>query len=126
MKGIIITENNIKDVLGRLNKQLSNHKIFYWHNFNCGFKKNIKPYSRIKYYYIKLFEIVDGYSSTQYIRLLFDSNNGIVINTGDKIAFSGGKIIIKSKFILGGYIYNVLQPYSKNILYRGGVTNGSW
>lgn len=118
MKGIIITENNIKDVFGRLNKQLSNHKILYWYNFDCGSKKNIKPYSHIKYYYIKLLEIDDRYSSTQYIRLLLNSNNGIVINTGDKIAFSGGKIIIKSKFILGGYIYNVLQPYSKNIFHR--------
>lgn len=122
MKVITITSENINDVYGRL------HKFFYnknrtgfeeWHNFNCGFKKHISPYiyidgkkERVVNVYPSPDEVelvIRGGQSWIVVRLM--SGHGFVLQCGDKIAFCGNRIIHRSKWMFGGYEYEVFQAY---------------
>ena len=124
MKVIIITENNIKEVYGRLKKFFYNNNTTGfegWYNYDCGFKKHISP---------KIY-IDDGrktininrYPSPDNIRIEFDDTcsryitlnltpiSACVLCYGDKIAFCGNRIIFRTKCFWGNnkYLYSVFQ-----------------
>ena len=127
MKVLTITENNIKEVYGRLKKFFFNKNstgFEEWHNFDCGFKKHIsteifignKRIRNIRQYpspdHIRFDDIGSGY-----IILNLTATDSSGLQCGDKIAFCGNRIIFRTKCFWGDhkYIYSVFQvfPMSK-------------
>lgn len=133
MKALLITENNMKEVYGRLRRFFYNNNntgFEEWHNFDCGFKKHISPMIYIdnnrirnihKYpspdvveYKKKGAVIGIGYS---YILIRLTATDVTSLQCGDKIAFCSNKIIYRTKCTWGDYkyVYSVFQvlPMSK-------------
>lgn len=133
MKVITITENNMRDVYGRLKKFFYNNNrtgFEEWHNFDCGFKKHISPEIYIGEDRIRNVNTYPSpnaikYQETgtvaginySYIVLNFTASEGDSLRCGDKIAFCGNRIIYRTKCVWGdyNYIYSVFQalPMSK-------------
>lgn len=130
MKVFTITKENIKDIYGRL------HKFFYnknktgfivWHNFDCGFKKRIRPViclscpnskgvfkyrTMIKYPAPTMLQLVEN----ERIRLLITTGESDSLKIGDKIAFCSNRIIYRTECTWDKkrhkYIYSVFQVCS--------------
>lgn len=122
MKVITVTEKNIKEVYGRLNKFFNNrNKNGYveWHNFDCGFKKRINPYIFIDGQKIRTDNIYTSYAHVEmdtmhgrtFIRMKLSYTDAGIIEVGDKIAFLGNRFIHREKFTLSKhkYIYSTYQ-----------------
>lgn len=121
MRVITITENNIKDVYGRLMKFFynRNHTGFLsWHNFDCGFKKHINPKIDLDGSKVETFHEYPSPDEVElaergefsYIVMRLMPGHGISISCGDKIAFCGNRIIFRTKFSFDhNYLYQVFQ-----------------
>ena len=121
MKTITLTEDNIKQVYGRLRKFFFNKNgtsFESWHNFDCGFKKHISPYIMIAGSKTRIVHVYPTPDSVEFI----DKNGGMIIirltedeaaslEVGDKIAFYGNRITYRQKWIHGShdYIYSTFQ-----------------
>lgn len=105
MKVITITENNMKEIYGRLNKFFHNNNATgfeEWHNVNCGFKRHI---SRDMYVDGRKINISARFPAPD-IRIDQKSPSIIMeftvlkvesLNLGDRIAFCGNRIILCTK-----------------------------
>lgn len=127
MKVITITENNIKEVYGRLKKFFYNSNTTgfeEWHNFDCGFKKHISPVIYIgkdKIRNINTYPSPNNVKymskgsvpgiSYSYILVRLTATNSFSLQPGDKISFCGNRIIYRHKSILRdhNYTYSVFQ-----------------
>lgn len=132
MKAIRITENNIKEVYGRLRKFFYNNNrtgFIFWDNLDCGFKKHIKSFRSTKSYRSTIkdynFEIpiysklpspdsVDFVQNNEqpemnHIFIRFTDMEFEYLEIGDKIAFCSNKIIIKSEWLEKRVMYKVYQ-----------------
>lgn len=131
IKVITVTDNNIRDVYGRIKKLFNNRNrtgYIEWHNFNCGFKKRINPYIEIDggkvrtdNKYTSSVEVEmdrehrtsrgkDAYAA--YIRVKLGPGCADIIQIGDRVAFRGNHLIVREPwdFIMeAGYIYTVYQ-----------------
>lgn len=138
-KVITITENNIKEVYGRLRKFFYNNNetgFEGWHNFDCGFKKHInrniyingkKVPTCIMYPAPDEIELIlkrdeNNYYNLDFIRISLTATDSFSLQYGDKIAFCGNRIILRTKCFFSGYkyIYSVYQvnPMPKERQYR--------
>lgn len=123
MKVITITEDNIKDVYGRLRKFFYNNSktgFECWHNFDCGFKKHISRYVEIKNRKVRICNLYPApieiklHEKCMYIAFNLTATDGDGVQIGDKIAFCGNRIIIRKKWFLPhdhNYVYTVYQAY---------------
>ena len=125
MKVITVTEENLDVIFGRLYKFFYNkHKTGFtcWHNFDCGFKRHINPIVEIDGEKINVMReyptpakmrLNNGlFTYSDYILINLTANDSELIEPGDKIAFLGNRIIIRSKwfsFSEYNYIYTVYQ-----------------
>lgn len=140
---ILVTENNINEIYGRLKKffyNKNNSGFITWHNYDCaGFKGKIKKTidlsdSMLKHDYVKIerefpaplnialkTKNPDECIYKTYILCSLDANHGLAIYLGDRISFRGNKIIIRghalSIFDNKKYLYSVYQmiPMSKKV-----------
>lgn len=117
MKIITVTNENLNYIFGMVKKTLWNKNrtnFMAVHNFNCKLSKHIKPFHNVHNYYLSPSKIeVDSVGGEKYIRIRFDTGCSMLINMGDKVAFSGGRLYVKQKFTLGGTISEVLTPTTK-------------
>lgn len=103
MKVITITENNIKEIYGRLNKFFHNNNATgfeEWHNVNCGFKRHIS-----RDMYIDGRKILNMSAKFPAPDIRIDQKDLTIvveftalksenIQIGDRIAFCGNHIIL--------------------------------
>ena len=115
MKGVVITEENKKQVYGRLEKFFKHQNFVIWHQFDCGMKKRLGHYINVKepfedvlqkydvmreangcscYNYVKTFSIYGSYE-------VFSVHYGDCVTefkVGDEVLFLGNRIIVKQPF----------------------------
>lgn len=127
MKIITINKGNIASVYGKLKKFFCNKKhtgFETFHNFNCGFH-NISPMLNCptykadttkEYARVSLSGVVlrpsNVYKGRMVIQVKLSEANSIIFNEGDKVAFLGGCLIHKSKWI-GKNIYQYMVIMQK-------------
>ena len=121
MKGIIVTQDNMASIYGKLKKFFNHNKFISWHNFDQGSKRKIRKHIFIDKRKVDTtinlkrpvsIELDPNFGRLIRVRLTDVPYRAFVIVEGDKIKFDGSKIIIKSKFILQDlhkYIYRVFQ-----------------
>lgn len=128
MKAIIITEDNIKEVYGKLRKFFYNKNKTGFstsHSFDTGFKKRINPYIYISNEKIKTYMVYPQPESVEFhpvgsvpgirksfIRVRTTAVDSFILNIGDKIAFLGNRINIRQKCIFlkeHRFIYTTYQ-----------------
>ncbi len=115
MKGIVISENNIEAICGRLKKFFMNNEYFLrWSAFDCGSRKKVKREIITKIHHI--YDVHTNYFDKPRIFIMFNNSSGDYLSIGDKIQFSGNKITIKEEFGLGlfgknspKFVYTVYQ-----------------
>jgi len=122
MKVFTVTEDNIKEICGRVRKFFYNRNetgFASWHTFDCGFKKRISRYIALDgpkkdvdtyYKYPAPLEVKLNDDQDRIIVYLTASDS-FSIKPGDKIAFLGNRIVHKEKWIIRGhnFIYTVYQ-----------------
>lgn len=127
MKVFIVTENNIKEIYGRVYKFFYNRNktgFACWHTFDCGFKKKISRYIALDtqkkdtdtyYKYPSPLEVKLNDEQNRII-IYLTATDSFSIKPGDKIAFLGNRIIHKEKWIIRGYdfVYTVYQVLPMN------------
>lgn len=97
---ITITEENMPAIAGRLKKffEREDKVIFNSWDFNCGFKKYIKPTGVLYNYYDSSTFYVEYVPKVTkldvaYIELYFGNDDYFLLDVGDKVAFLGDRII---------------------------------
>lgn len=120
MKVITITENNMKEIYGRLNKFFHNNNATgfeEWHSVNCGFKRHI---SRGMYIDGRKIKNVSSRFPAPDIRIDQEGPSIIMdftvldphsLKYGDKIAFCGNHIILRTKEPFFGENLNLYTVY---------------
>jgi hypothetical protein len=117
MRKVVLSENNIRAVLGQLKRFFNNPRYGYehFHNFDCGYK-NIKPYSytTVDKNVDRLEIDFDTFTGKPFIRMVFQEGVSYdVLLLGTVIVFKGGnEIIIQQEWRYSkdkNYIYSVFR-----------------
>lgn len=114
MREIIITEKNIANVYDKVNRFFNyNSYIKSWHNFDCGFKKHIKPYHGIYHFYqpIKCYYYHSNINKVAWISVTLSISDRFSLCFGDKVSISSNRISIRQHAIISDneYLYQVFE-----------------
>lgn len=98
-KGIIITQDNYKQVAGRLRRFFYNEKRYVgrsmtvWHTFSGGMRKRIPVYA-----FKNTYHDVTMYDNKNEFTIRYGVGNVHRFQIGEEVWFLGNRIIVKSKW----------------------------
>lgn len=121
MREITITKNNIASVYDKIHRFYSSRFstcFKSYHNFDCGFKKHMKPYHEI----VRTYENIECVLHTKnvcnsnyynpWIIINLGPGEGFSLKEGDKILIGSKRIMIRTKFYVYGHTY-LYQVFDK-------------